>query len=250
MIKVSKPKIVPDKLTDEGKTANDINCAAYTADPQSYIDGSSKFIIKNSIYGHPSVKKVLREGQGNKCCYCEKDIKDEDGAVEHYRPKAGYKKGTKLIRPGYYWLGYEWSNLYFVCTRCNGSGNKGNLFPLLDDLKRVKSHTGDIKDETPLLLDPGGQKNPKKHIVFENEFPKGVSEYGQKTIEICGLNRDELNNDRKKLIADINARIAILITASIQTKDLVDEAKQFIKNSKKEDAEFSATAIDYLNSLK
>lgn len=249
MIKISKPNEVPEKLQTEGNVENNKNCADYLADSESYHDGRTKFDIKNSIYGHSSVKGPLRDAQHNKCCYCEKDLKDEDGAVEHFRPKGGYKKGKKLIRPGYYWLGYKWSNLFFVCSRCNSAGNKGNLFPLLDESKRVKSHEGDINEEAPLLLDPGGEgeNDPRKHIIFEGQFPRYNTYYGEKTIVICGLNRDELNNNRKKLIDDIESRIAILKTRSVQKKSIVEKAKIFIKDSIKANAEFSATAIDYLS---
>ena len=119
---------------------------------------------------------------------------------------------------------------------------------MLDESKRAKSHQIKITRETPLLLDPGGRKNPRKHIIFEDQFPKGKSVYGEKTIEICGLDRDALINKRKTLIDNINARIVILGTRSYHNDDVV-KAKTFIKNSIKAEAEFSATAIDYLSTI-
>lgn len=250
MIKISKSKTVPPKLQTDGKAENAQNCADYMAKSKSYIKGPLKFDIKNSIYGHPLVKGSLRNSQHSKCCFCEKDQSDENGAVEHFRPKGGYKSSKKesVKKPGYYWLGYEWSNLYFVCSFCNSTANKGNLFPLLDESKRVKSHKGNIKRETPLLLDPAGLKNPRNHIIFEGHLPlpKEKSVYGKKTIEICGLDRDELNNFRKKLINDIQTRLSILEEKKSFKSDVVNKAKIYIKNSVKANAEFSATASDYL----
>ena len=139
MIKISRPKNVPLKLQTDGNAENKNNCRDYDADPKSFSNGTKTFDIKNRIYGDTTVKNVLRAMQYSKCCFCEKDLEDEDGAVEHFRPKGGYKLAnkSKLIKPGYYWLGYEWSNLFFVCSRCNSAGNKGNFFPLLDESKRA-----------------------------------------------------------------------------------------------------------------
>jgi len=249
VIKIKKFSTIPSKLLTDGKTENENNCVDYDKNPTAYNNGDLKFNINNKIYGHTSVKNDLRGAQNNKCCFCEKDQDDEYGAVEHFRPKKGYKstKGAKLNRPGYYWVGYEWKNLYFVCSRCNSSAYKGNLFPLADESRRAKSHHNDIRDETPLLIDPGGRKDPRKHIIFENQFPRGKSEYGKVTIKICGLDRDALNEMRKQLIENIEARIVILKISTGHKKSKMTKAKNFIEDSVKPDAEFSATATDYLN---
>ena len=241
MITISKPLAIPQILESKGKAENTINCRRKSRNPLSTI------VIKSSIYGHTSVKKILKKAQYNKCCFCEKEQVDEFGAVEHFRPKNGYKshKVQKLLRPGYYWLGYNWENLFFVCNACNGAGNKGNLFPLVDESTRAKSHIDNIAMETPKLLDPSGRKNPRNHISFVDEIPKSLSIYGKKTIEICGLDRDPLNEMRRKLISDIDARIAIL-SLGIHSQDTIDKAKSFIKNVQMPQAEFSAMATDYI----
>lgn len=248
MIKVVKPTTIPIKLTIEGKAEDVKNCNDYDSNPSSYIDGTSTIDINNNIYGHSSVKKILKQAQHNKCCFCEKSQVDEFGAVEHFRPKKGYKanKKEKLKKPGYYWLGYTWNNLFFVCSACNSSENKGNLFPLLDETKRAKSHHDDYKSETPLLLDPSGLEDPRDHIYFIDQFPKSKSIYGENTITICGLNRDALNEKRKKLIEDIDARIIILVSKKSHKKEEVEKAKNYIINAQKPEAEFSSTAIEYI----
>ena len=252
MINIKKSSTIPSKLLTDGKTENENNCVDYDKNRTAYNNGELKFDIKNKIYGHTSVKTALRGEQDKKCCFCEKDQSDEYGVVEHFRPKGGYKSSknqNKLNRPGYYWLGYEWKNLYFVCSRCNSSAYKGNLFPLADESKRAKSHHDDIRSETPLLIDPAGRKDPRKHIIFENQFPGGRTKYGKKTIRICGLDREALNDKRKELIDDIDFRIAILDQKSEFEKGEVIKARQFIRDSVKATAEFSATAMDYLKTF-
>lgn len=260
MIKVNKPIIIPKKLQVEGHNADTRNRRIYDLDPDSFKSGKSPITIENKIYGHKTVKSVLKAAQHNKCCFCEKDQKGENGNVEHFRPKDGYKSNKnekKLKKPGYYWLGYDWSNLFFVCSACNSTGNKGNLFPLINESKRAKSHHDDISQEESVLIDPSGPKDPRDHIYFESQFLSGKSfifirgktVFGKRTIEICGLDREELNDKRAELIDNINARIAILLKSGHFDVKEVEEARRFILNSQKPESKFSATAADYIKQL-
>src|SRR6185437_15556672 len=154
MIRVTKPTAVPTILTTRGAAENQLNIAAYYLNPAIYKSGRGKFDIKNTIYGDRSVKGVLRSAQHDKCCFCEKSQVDQNGAVEHYRPKNGIKSARKdkLTKPGYFWLGYDWQNLFFVCSACNSTRYKGNLFPLVDEQARVRKYNHNINQETPFLI--------------------------------------------------------------------------------------------------
>lgn len=245
MIRVVKPTTVPKKLKKAGVDENKVNCAAFDADKAAFL---KSFSVKTKIYGGKSIKKSLKKAQHNKCCFCEKDQVDEYGAVEHYRPKKGFKlnrKQKKMNKPGYYWLSYSWDNLFFVCGKCNTT-YKGTIFPLEKESDRAKSHHADIALESPLLLDPAGSKDPRDHIYFINQFPMYRSVFGQNTIEICGLDRDDLNTKRAKLINDIEARLLILAAAGGYTAAQLKKASDFIADCQKPSAEFSAAAIDFI----
>lgn len=246
MINVVKPTDIPDVLAKKGKVENDKNCKKYITNPQAYINSEKKITIDKKIYGYITVKKALKSAQHEKCCFCEKSQVDEYGAVEHYRPKEGYKekRGLKLKKPGYYWLGYSWSNLYFVCCPCNT--RKGAIFPLTVEANRATHHKKNISTESPYLLDPSGKKDPRKHIVFDFQFIRGLTNFGKQTVEVCGLNREGLNTDRMELIDDIKARLAILERKKHHSLEEVKEAENFIRLSIRAEAKFSATAIDYL----
>jgi hypothetical protein len=58
-----------------------------------------------------------------------------------------------LRKPGYYWLAYEWNNLFLACQLCNQLFKK-NLFPLLDPTTRAASHKDNVENEKPAFIDP------------------------------------------------------------------------------------------------
>ncbi len=247
MIQVRKPTTVPTRLTGAGVLATDADQADYDAHPRAYITNKKRFTINPDIYGHSSVKNALKKAQHHKCCYCEKDQHDEYGAVEHYRPKAGYKSARKtpLNKPGYYWLGYNWSNLYFVCGPCNT--HKGNLFPLVDESLRATSHHQNVSQEDAYILDPNGVRDPRAHIQFDDEFVRGVDDYGRETIAACRLDRSNLNEKRKKLLSDIDYHVVVLVDQQHHPVASVRKSRQFLQKCRRAEAEFSAAATDYLS---
>ncbi len=248
MIQVVKPYQAPQVLQEQGQEATNANCTNYDASPNEYHTGKSQFTFSRpKIYNHPTVKEALQIAQHFKCCYCEKNIADEHGAVEHYRPKGNYKTadGTTYY-PGYYWLAFQWSNLFLVCDKCNNA--KGTKFPIVDEAKRATNHHKDIAHEAPLLINPSGPDNPRQHIGFRNERPVPLNDSlaGKTTIADCSLNRSTLNEKRKQLIDNLEIRVDVLYDAENRTPDIVDKAKTYLKKAMEPEAEFSAMAQDYI----
>lgn len=186
-----------------------------------------KDIIKDSIYRDPyhnadeirsKVEDKLALSYHNKCAYCERLCKAD---VEHYRPKKAVNEDSK--HNGYYWLCYEWTNLLPACVKCNRDGGKHNRFPILGkrlytplflpdanlDLDKNKIHNKPLIDEVPFLLHPEIDK-PDDFFKFELDPNgdgiriKGIDKKGrgEKTIEICSLNRQELRLDRVEKVID------------------------------------------------
>jgi hypothetical protein len=81
------------------------------------------------------IKPLLAELFDNKCAYCESPIVGFASHVEHFRPKIEaldiVDKKIKSRAKGYYWLTYEWDNLYLVCEICSRSMGKRNYFPVV-----------------------------------------------------------------------------------------------------------------------
>lgn len=203
MIRIIKPVAVPAKLSGDGAALKQECCDAYDANQALYANGTEKFNFDRSVYGARSVKKDLSKAQHGKCCFCEAKILHIDyGDVEHFRPKKSYKqtKGQRLQYPGYYWLAYNWNNLFLSCAICN-ERFKGNLFPLNVPANRAKSHHDDIDLEDPVFIHPSDDE-PENYISFHDEIPVAINgnNRGTKTIKWLGLDREELNEHRRTFL--------------------------------------------------
>jgi uncharacterized protein (TIGR02646 family) len=249
VIQIKKPKTPPEKLITEGKRKRKTHCSAYSRDPIAHQSGVKNFNFDRNIYAHTSVKQALIEAQHKKCCFCEGLI-GVDGDVEHFRPKQAYrqKPGEPLQYPGYYWLAYEWSNLYLACPPCN-QRYKRNLFPLENPDDRSSNHQGNLDREQPLLIDPG-QDNPEDYICFQGVSATSINDNprGNATINLLKLNdRDALKESRRQRL-DLLRRLWGVVQLSrenpdnLKLKNLADGASISIEKYLQDSAEFSSAA--------
>lgn len=217
---------------------------------QDYETGRTKFSFKKSIYGSKTTKGKFAEAQHMKCCFCEA-IFDANvaGDVEHYRPKKCVTVDDDTLYPGYYWLSYRFSNLFFCCPDCN-QYKKKNWFPLSSESDRARSHHQDENLEQPLLLNPGGPEDPRRHIRFDRDFPIGITRFGKTTIRVLGLDREPLNRQRRKILARLDAdrNIVALLSGDPRPQAVAEVARANLALTEAvlPSAEFSAAAEDYL----
>ncbi|MCY4355099.1 MAG: hypothetical protein OXC09_10020 [Truepera sp.] len=251
MIRVHKPR-APKGLA-RGKALTREDCEAYEANRVDFENGTRKFQFKRNIYGHCTVRGVLKSAQNGKCCYCEGKAFAPHAAadVEHYRPKGTVRQDEQsgAVLPGYFWLAYSWENLYLCCQICNRNC-KRDIFPLKNPAKRARSHADNLAEEEPLILDPGGLDDPRKHIRFHKEIAFGLTEVGRNTIQIIGLNRPELGEARLTRRAKLERQLEIVKISQEnphpQLAKLAEEASNTLKAAVLREAEFSAMAIDLL----
>jgi uncharacterized protein (TIGR02646 family) len=262
MIRILKPSDIPSKLATNGLAQNRINCRAYEMNKNLFIYKGKKpkkdkhpkktMPCKENIYGcRETVKPILLKAQNYKCCYCERFFLAANLHVEHYRPKTRVRqaKHEEVLYPGYYWLMYDWDNLFLGCHECN-STHKGDLFPLENQLSRARSHRGKITREKPLLIKPSD--DARLHIKF-NLYgqPEPLSLMGARTIEDLGLLRDSLVKARlRKLIELLYIRSEIEDSPPQTTQNArrkLAHAKRRLKEAVSPLAEFSAMAGDVLN---
>jgi uncharacterized protein (TIGR02646 family) len=226
--------------------------AEIALDPHAGQNPSFKF--DGSIYGHGDVKSELIALQRGKCAYCEgKFSAFAYGDTEHYRPK-GYSQqsvGGRTIRPGYYWLAYEWTNLHYSCEKCNRQ-RKRNVFPLRNPAARARSPADNLGLEDPMLLDPTGQRDPAGHIKFNGAVPEARTDIGRMTIDLYYLDRIPLNAARLDHLKTVDSlrklvMLAAELDASVNSVQFGLEAEAELARMVQPDAAFSAMTHDYLN---
>ncbi len=167
--------------------------------------------LASGNYKHPENKKALSEASNDKCMYCESKISHIDfGHVEHIKPKAEDK---------YPELTCEWSNLGYVCPKCN---NK----------KSDKYH-----QDQP-YIDPYSEC-PADHLYALGWLilQKNGSERGEITIRDIDLNRVELIEKRQTRIMEIQK--AMDACYRTQNKTLRDAAIKQLHAESSPDKEYS-----------
>lgn len=251
MIRVNKGQ-APQKLMTDGVRAAVEHKRAYDRKPQSYKSGKSRFDFKSGIFGHKLVRAALERDQFGKCCYCEVVIPKPYAVshVEHYRPKAFSQQTANSAKnyPGYYWLTYDWENLFLACHFCNSS-NKRNIFPLAVVRTRAKSHRGKLSREKPLLICPSGPDDPSQHIDFHNEVPVGLTWKGSTTIAVLGLDSPE-HEQRLRLFQQLTYCHDIISkyrnSRSLAAREVVAQANKNLASAVRSDAPFSAMAVAFM----
>jgi uncharacterized protein (TIGR02646 family) len=240
MIAIHRPAAVPPILLSKGREL----CEAHISE---HANGIIAFDFERTVYGDPEVKSTLRIAQHDKCGFCEAKVTHVAfGDVEHFRPKAAFRAlpGDDLTKPGYYWLAYDWTNLLFACEQCNRR-HKGNLFPLVDETTRVRSHSDDLAREVPLFIDPTAE-DPTTHIGFREEYPYPISgsPRGSATIRALGLDRPELVERRRERLKKIrllrDAARLLQRKRDQQSKALAREIEDDLQRSVANEAEFAA----------
>ncbi len=159
------------------------------------LRGIVDFEFDPTVYGHETIKVVLVTAQHGKCAFCESKFTHVAyGDVEHFRPKGAIGETKPFEKPGYFWLAYEWSNLYASCQICN-QRHKRNAFPIRGS--RATHAAPGYLQERAVLLNPG-HSNPEQHIEFVGPVPHGKTERGRETIRLLGLDRETLNTERRE----------------------------------------------------
>jgi uncharacterized protein (TIGR02646 family) len=153
-----------------------------------------------AIWRGSDVQRALSTLFSNKCAYCESMVGITSSIeVDFFRPKS-FTIGSdgKTRADGYWWLAYEWFNLYSVCPICNRS--KGSRFPIEGAPAAPFADKAALAEERPLLLDPCFD-DPDQHLAFsENGSIGSLTHRGTITIQTLGLNREPLCQARARAI--------------------------------------------------
>ncbi len=176
----------------------------------AFENGVKKFEFDSAVYGGKMVKNALIKIQHNKCCFCESSLHAQHGDVEHFRPKGGWvqEEKDKLSEVGYYWLAYDWDNLFLACQKCNQTFKK-NYFPIENLSGRALNHTHDIAKELHLIINPSID-NPQEHLLFKKEVITSKTVRGKETIKRTAIDQEPFEEDRRTYFQAIDSLISCL----------------------------------------
>lgn len=247
MIKIDKGP-APVALERAKARYNIINNGLYLGNTRGYNTGKKTFSF-TAAYRSSAVKAALTARQHGKCCFCEAKFVNDDAHVEHFRPKGMVESWPKrqASYPGYYWLAYEWENL-FLCKSTTNSSVKLNYFPLSGKIRRNRNHQ-DTRLEAPILIDPS-KEDPRAFIRFKKEEIVGLNARGKKNIELLGLRNPQLDEARRTLyrkLSDARDAADLLIADGHPLNHpVVHSLIISLRESILPSAEFSSMAIDLL----
>lgn len=162
-----------------------------------------------------------------KCGYCESTITFSGNAsLERFRPKAGaVGLNREFSSEHYWWLAYEWENLYAACATCNKV--KGPKFPVQGRRAPVGATGERLASEQPLLLDPC-MDDPQQHLEFQADGSvRPRSSRGEVTIETLELNRTDQVRERESVATHVREALAPLR----RVKELVDFLDQLARRA-------------------
>jgi uncharacterized protein (TIGR02646 family) len=170
-------------------------------------DAQRQAPFNRSLYAHRDVRDALMQLFHGKCGYCETPLTGTVAMdVDQFRPKQRALNADGSTTPeAYWWLTYEWANLYPTCGNCNRM--KGTRFPIAGQRAPAETRGDALAAETPLLLDPCIDP-PDAHFVFSNDGQVASSTpRGRATIDILGLNRASLVDGRRKTLVDLLVKL-------------------------------------------
>ncbi|WP_298516419.1 AAA family ATPase [uncultured Kordia sp.] len=202
------------------------------------------------------VSDMLAELFDHKCAFCESHLRRGKPGYESYlnrfRPtKNSQGFDTKEIdQDHYWWLTYEWENLYMICHACQRF--KSNVFPVEGKRATMKTSYDQIsKKENAFLIDPCNE-DPSQFFDFNLStleiIPKQTYSYpdfllkstdfseqleaniqrAEATIQILGLNRTDLIDERENIAREIQKELNSLQTIDAHSKTIAEDWNEII----------------------
>ncbi|WP_368243913.1 HNH endonuclease [Clostridium tertium] len=147
-----------------------------------------KLVRDTKNYRHQVVVERIRSNFNNKCYLCE--IKESTSInIEHFIPHRGNDK-----------LKYDWNNLYFACSHCNGiKGDRYDniLDPLSDDIESVINFNMDAIPMAKVIIQSNSSNEKVSNTVML------LDEIYNKSSKLAGVRTEESRNLRSKLLKEL-----------------------------------------------
>lgn len=154
-----------------------------------------------------------------KCWYSESLLQEQEGHVEHYRPK---NRLHGAAHQGYWWRAFDWTNMRLSHPTSNirrkdyltgEAAGKGSYFPLREGCVRATDEPSEA-NEQPVLLDPTSPTDCKL-LSFDTSNGKPIPRFddkedawkyyrAQESINYYHLDEGTWNYKRKDLIDEVS----------------------------------------------
>jgi len=208
-----------------------------------------------------------------KCAFCESSLIGTkmgfESYVHRFRPSNNSQgfDSKEIDADHYWWLTYEWENLYAACHNC--SRFKSNVFPVSGKRAILETPFETISaKENAFLIDPCVD-DPSQFFMFdfgmgeiiplkESELPsfskikfspligEMVKQKAEATIQIFGLNRKDLVYERQNIVDDTKHEIEGLRKGIKNSHAIAEEWNEILKGtSKKKHLAFRKALIEY-----
>ena len=214
MIRLKRPSAVPSALRSGSATRKRAEKKISVILEDNRVPGAQDF---TPVWRNEKVRDALVSMHRGRCCYCER-LRDtpRESDIEHFRPKTEISDEDPS-KPGYWWLAFEWDNLFLACKTCNESYKK-TQFPIAGT--RARGSGDSLEAEKALLLDAAAD-DPEAAIGFDFRTPDDVLAYGvgeewqrgNTTIEVCGLNRSRLRRERNQTRQTLALLVLMMVHA-------------------------------------
>jgi len=242
-----------NKLDKHGKSERD------RAREHQLDTDPEKGSFKYEAYKHDHVKRKLAQLFHNKCAYCETFFSASAPAdIEHYRPKAavsedgdhpGYwwlamswdnllpscidcnrRRKQRVADASTSLEDLHKASLGERSSVALADAGKKDSFPIMNPDRRLVAESHAYDNEQPYLLDPT-RDDPREHLRFhiDRDAPIGIilpggdpgqpSQRGAMSIQIYGLNRLGLVQDRTRLLRHLE----FLGDLAIELGDIVED---------------------------
>jgi uncharacterized protein (TIGR02646 family) len=187
-----------------------------------------RFRFDADVYASPEVFEALNALFLSKCAFCESAVftTAQPEAVHLRPPQNSLSVDGAVASDHYWWLAYEWENLYLTCPSCALA--RGTRFPVAGKRVGAPTRGAGLGDEYPLLLDPC-RDNPEQHLLYlEDGSVASDDERGRTTIQMFNLNRAALVEARRRMRLQLLNDLSVIATAAPgEIEPLMDPAHEF-----------------------
>lgn len=174
-----------------------------------------------SLLSHAALRAAVLQLFDGKCAYCESPLTAGEFDVDRFRPpRDAMDMSGRIADPDlYWWLAYDWENLYAACPACASA--KATRFPVRGKRAAAEARGAELAEEHRLVLDPCVDE-PEDELRFSADGTvAGVTERGAVSVDVFALNRRDLVSARRSSAEKL---LALLVTVSADRIEAQREA--------------------------